>query len=53
MHALNPTATARFSRVRELAPGMAVSITVAAAATFLSNTTGLPCCCSPCCSAWG
>lgn len=42
MHALNPTATARFSRVRELAPGMAVSITVAAAATFLSEHYGAP-----------
>ena len=42
MHVLNPTATARFSRVRELAPGMAVSITVAAAATFLSEHYGAP-----------
>lgn len=44
MHALNPTktASARFSRVRELAPGMAVSITVAAAATFLSEHYGAP-----------
>ncbi|MGL6428955.1 hypothetical protein ACSZM8_01195 [Aeromonas caviae] len=50
---LTLTMTDRFQRVRTLAPGMAVSITVAAAATFLSEHYGAPCCCSPCCSAWG
>lgn len=42
MHALNPAVTARVSRVRELAPGMAVSLVVAAAATFLSEHYGAP-----------
>ncbi|WP_421246408.1 YeiH family protein [Aeromonas sanarellii] len=42
MHALNPAVTARVSRVRELAPGMAVSLVVATAATFLSEHYGAP-----------
>lgn len=42
MHALNPAVTVRVSRVRELAPGMAVSLVVAAAATFLSEHYGAP-----------
>ncbi|QXC32213.1 putative sulfate exporter family transporter [Aeromonas sp. FDAARGOS 1409] len=39
---MNPAVTARVSRVRELAPGMAVSLVVAAAATFLSEHYGAP-----------
>ncbi|MGS3174361.1 YeiH family protein [Aeromonas sanarellii] len=42
MHALNPAVTAHVSRVRELAPGMAVSLVVAAAATFLAEHYGAP-----------
>ena len=39
---LTLTMTDRYQRVRTLAPGMAVSITVAAAATFLSEHYGAP-----------
>lgn len=40
MHAL--ALTDRFARVRELAPGMTISLVVAAAATFLAEHYGAP-----------